>query len=135
MAIAPATLDDILADITGGASANQALKSRSIAPAEFYRTLDADADLLEKYARAKSAGLEVHADLLLEISDEEPPRACGAGEFPGDAKVDAGWVAWQRNRVDTRKWLLSKLQPKKYGDKTTVDANLSGSVAITIKDA
>jgi hypothetical protein len=49
--------------------------------------------------------------------------------------VDAGWVAWQRNRVDTRKWLLSKLQPKKYGDKTTVDANLSGSVAITIKDA
>jgi hypothetical protein len=35
-------------------------------------------------------------------------------------------VAVQRARlkVDTRKWLLSKLQPKKYGDK--LDMNVAG---------
>jgi hypothetical protein len=31
-------------------------------------------------------------------------------------------------RVDSRKWLLSKLAPKKYGDRT--DVNLSGSISI-----
>jgi hypothetical protein len=35
----------------------------------------------------------------------------------GEGKVDNAMVQKQRLRVDTRKWLLSKLAPKKYGDK------------------
>lgn len=110
-------MTEIMADITGGKSANRSLIDRGVVSAQFYRTLDASEAWAGKYARAKSAGIEVLADGLLEIQDEEPPLRCPGGESPGDAKADAAWVSWQRNRVDTRKWLLSKLAPRKYGDK------------------
>ena len=34
--------------------------------------------------------------------------------------TDSGAVQKQRLQVDTRKWLLSKLAPKRYGDKITL---------------
>ena len=34
--------------------------------------------------------------------------------------TDSGAVQKQRLQVDTRKWLLSKLAPKKYGDRMTL---------------
>ena len=36
-----------------------------------------------------------------------------------------------RLRVDSRKWLASKLLPKKYGDK--LDVNQSGNVTVVIR--
>lgn len=57
----------------------------------------------EKYARARETQQDFHAEQLLEIVDEEP-------EFHHH-------VGWARNRMDARKWLMSKLAPKKYGDK------------------
>jgi hypothetical protein len=35
--------------------------------------------------------------------------------------VDAVEVAHARNRLDTRKWLASKLAPRKYGDRVEHD--------------
>jgi hypothetical protein len=54
----------------------------------------------EQYARAREIQAEVMADDLLGIADNE-----GA-----DVQRD-------RLRVDARKWVMSKLAPKKYGDK------------------
>jgi hypothetical protein len=34
--------------------------------------------------------------------------------------TDSGAVQKQRLQVDTRKWLLSKIAPRKYGDKVTL---------------
>ena len=34
-------------------------------------------------------------------------------------------------RVETRKWFLSKLHPKKYGDKTEVDLNVNERDSVT----
>jgi hypothetical protein len=48
----------------------------------------------------------------------------------GNVKVDHDVIARSRLRVDTRKWLMSKLQPKKYGDKLDVDANVAMTVEI-----
>jgi hypothetical protein len=33
-------------------------------------------------------------------------------------------IARSRLRIDTRKWMLSKMLPKIYGDKVTVDSNV-----------
>ena len=76
----------------------------------------------DQYARARDAGLDVMADELLQISDEQAAVTRLNGEtFDPDVQRD-------RLRVDTRKWYLSKLAPKRYGDKIAVEH--SGSVSI-----
>ncbi|NBW20614.1 MAG: hypothetical protein EBR82_72875 [Caulobacteraceae bacterium] len=30
------------------------------------------------------------------------------------------YIQWQRNRIDARKWIASKLKPKKYSDRVTM---------------
>ena len=61
-------------------------------------------------ARARDAGYERMADDLIEISDAD----CTV-----DGKPDNALVQQARLRVDTRKWLLSKMLPKRYGDRVT----------------
>jgi hypothetical protein len=64
-----------------------------------FRWLNAHPEFRDKYARAKETMLERMADQINEIAD--------------DVTEDANS---RRVRVDTRKWLLSKLIPKVYGD-------------------
>ena len=47
-----------------------------------------------------------------------------------DGRVDSAAVQHQRLRVDARKWLLSKIVPKVYGDRVAVDH--AGGVAINV---
>ena len=42
--------------------------------------------------------------------------------------ADNEWINRSRLRVDTRKWLMGKLAPKKYGDK--VQQEISGDLSI-----
>ena len=46
--------------------------------------------------------------------------------------VDIGWVAWKRVQIDTMKWLLSKRNPKKYGDKIGLEH--SGEINVGLAD-
>lgn len=66
------------------------------------------------YARAREIGLENMADEIIDIADAEP------GSLVTGA-TDSGDVANKRLRVDSRRWYLSKMAPKKYGDKQTVE--------------
>ena len=69
-----------------------------------------------KYARARELGYERLADEILAISDEVDIEVKYEGE---ETRIDlsATGVARNRLRVDTRKWMLSKMLPKVYGDK------------------
>lgn len=72
--------------------------------------LDEDAEFAGRYARAREIGHDAIAEELLTIVDSEPERDAAG-------KIDPGSVAQQRLQADTRRWLLSKWQPKRYGDK------------------
>lgn len=72
--------------------------------------LEQDAEFAGRYARAREIGYDAIAEDLLSITDSDPER-------DDHGKIDAGSVAHQRLRADTRRWLLSKWQPKRYGDK------------------
>jgi hypothetical protein len=76
-----------------------------------------DAHFREAYEIARAIQAETLADELIEISDD------GTNDWMKvHGKNDTGWrlnsenVQRSRLRVDTRKWVLSKLLPKKYGD-------------------
>lgn len=117
----------VLAQIAAGSSLTSICKRPGMpSMTTFMRWLgEEDADeLREQYARAREAQAELMAEEIIAISDEEctTVRADKHGtrdEGGGNTEVlfDATAVARNRLRVDARKWLLSKMAPKKYGDK------------------
>lgn len=70
------------------------------------------------YARAREIQAETLADELVELADDASPET----------------VNVQRLRVDTRKWVASKLKPKRYGDKLTVEGDPKAPLFPAIRD-
>jgi len=83
-----------------------------------------------QYARAMDLRADRMADELLEISDDGTndwvERQIGDGEVVTVA--DHEHIQRSKLRVDTRKWLMSKMMPKKYGDRTSMD--ISGNLTL-----
>jgi hypothetical protein len=86
-------------------------------------TLGAGEGFSQRYARARELQAHSIADELLEIADD------GRNDWMqrlGKGDDDPGWglngehIQRSRVRIDTRKWMLSKMLPKSYGDKTEV---------------
>ena len=90
-------------------------------------------ELRELYASAKEEQLQIIADDIQAITDM-PPEMC---EIPTKAgsylAVDRGWLEQRRQRVEARKWLLSKLAPKKYGDRTVLAGDSDQPVQVVIE--
>ena len=74
-----------------------------------------------QYTRARDHGLDLLADEVLEIADADVGTLDNGGKDSGD-------IAHKRIRFDARRWYLSKLAPKRYGDRQAVE--LSGSIEI-----
>lgn len=87
-----------------------------------------DAEFSTNYARAREEQADTFADELMEIADEQPP--CDE-----NGKTDAAWIAWQKNRIEARKWIASKMKPKKYGDRQQIDQNVKVEVSMEQVDS
>lgn len=68
-----------------------------------------------RYQQARDIGIDCMADELLDISDESG-RDTTTNKH-GEEVQNSEWISRSRLRVDTRKWYLSKIVPKKYGDR------------------
>lgn len=90
--------------------------------ATVFRWLNLHKEFGDQYARAREEQAESLADEIVLISDEGATKLVSGGEEDEPAVVfDATAVARNRLRVDARKWVASKLKPKKYGDKTQLE--------------
>lgn len=76
---------------------------------------------VEQYARAKQESADALAEEIVDIADDSLKES-----KTGDAKRAGAKVQAMRLRVDTRKWIMSKMKPKKYGDK--LDLTSDGKV-------
>ena len=106
----------VLEGMRGGMSAFKSCEAAGVNHSTFIRWADEDAELADNYARAREDLLERMAQEVLDLSDKEVPET-------GDGRKD--WQAIQKHKlqVDTRKWLLSKLAPRKYGEKLEVSGD------------
>lgn len=104
--------------MTEGNSLRSSCRQAGVPIGTFLLWVSKDSALAEQYAHAREILLEHLAEDTLEISDA-PVGSTSSGA------TDAGAVAKQKLQVDTRKWLLSKLAPKKYGDKVAHDLTSS----------
>lgn len=71
-----------------------------------------------QYAQAREAQADHYLEEIIEIADNatDDIRALGNNTPLG---INASAIARARLQVDARKWVMSKLAPKKYGERIT----------------
>ena len=86
------------------------------------------------YARAREAGYHKLAEELLEISDDSSRDLIEHETRDGGTvlTVNHEHIQRARLRVDTRKWILSKMLPKVYGDKFQVGGEGGGPLTFKL---
>ena len=85
----------------------------------------------EQYARAREVQADTLFDEILDIADDSSGDRKIVGRDGEEREVcDTEFVQRARLRVDARKWMAGKLQPKKYGDKVTQEHVGEGGGAI-----
>lgn len=127
--LSPDTLAEILMRTAEGESMralgrDPALPSRT----RMLKELVENSEFANQYARAREAMYHGWAEEILEIADDGTTdyiTKVGRNGHEYEA-VDQEHIQRSRLRADVRKWLLSKLMPKTYGDK--VEQVQSGEV-------
>lgn len=76
---------------------------------------DKPSGISSRYAHARALGLDAMAEEAIEISEDKT-------DDPASRRV----------RVDTRKWFLSKLAPKKYGDRIELAGDKENPLEVNI---
>lgn len=95
----------IIAALSETGNLSKACRETGIDKAAFLRWCDADVANANQYTRAREAGLDAEADRAIEEALQAEDAGLG------------------RLALDARKWYLSKLLPKKYGDKQLVGSD------------
>ena len=125
----PELFSRICEEIAAGKTVRAALIAAEGPSWEGFRKWLQKPELVAQYAHAMELRAEAMAEELIEIADD------GANDWmesnhpdnPG-YKANGEHQARSRLRVDTRKWLMSKMYPKKYGDK--IEQTHQGNVNI-----
>jgi hypothetical protein len=89
-----------------------------------------------EYLKARDQMLERWAEDVVEISEDGTNdwvmREVAAGRAPASAYLNAEHVQRSKLRVDSRRWLLSKLRPETYGESQRID--LKGRITLSEKE-
>ena len=100
-------------------------------------SLNTEHPFFDQYERARKIGYHLMADELTDIADDGSndwmERYGKDGEALGWA-INGEAVQRSRIRIDTRKWMLSKVLPKIYGDKSSVDLTTGGKPIESLTD-
>jgi hypothetical protein len=100
----------VLEALSESGNLTKACKEHGVSKTSFLRWCDQSPDNADRYARAREAGLDAEADRAI------------------DEALTASDAGLGRLALDARKWYLSKLMPKKYGDK--IEHEHKGGVAL-----
>lgn len=95
----------------------------------FFKWVDEDKDKVKQYERSLELRSEMLFDEIIEIADKQSEDV-GEDEN-GNKVINHNIVQRNRLQIDARKWALSKMFPKKFGDKTDVT---SGGEKISSND-
>ncbi len=119
--------------IAEGEALRQILRDDGMpAQSAVYEWLLKHPDFAEKYTRAREEQADTLADEIIAIADETPemqPIYDKQGNIV-DIKIDSGYVAYQKQRIEARKWTAMKLKPKKYGDKLELSGNAENPLVV-----
>lgn len=110
--------------IAAGESLNRISKTEGFPDqVTVYRWLASNESFRQMYTQAREEQAETLADEIVDIADADPEIEQVRdkdGEIV-EMRVHAAYVAYQKNRIEARKWVAAKLKPRKYGEKVDVN--------------
>ena len=114
--------------IESGKSLRYALLQVPLSSKTFYEWIEEDEEKVKQYARVTELRAEALLDEMFDIVDETSHDTITTDK--GQEIPNGEWMQRSRLRYDARKWLIGKLNPKKYGDK--IQNEHSGEIKSTI---
>ncbi len=109
---------DICSQISTGNHLNAICKQDNMPTrTTVYKWLETNPTFADMYVRAREERTDLMADEIIDIADQ--------------TFEDAAAVMKARLRVDTRKWLMAKMSPRKYGDK--IQQEITGDVDVSLR--
>lgn len=106
-------MDYICSQIVAGRAVGSILEDSGMPDKPvFYGAIARSPDFKNQYLRAKTEMAHAMSDEIQSIMDE------AAADVDAEGKPNSVAVQRARLRVDGRRWLLSKLMPKVYGDRS-----------------
>ena len=114
--------NDICDLIINGKSLRTALKiiDNPISGSTFFEWIRFDGEKSKQYARATEERAELMFEDMFDIADDSTDDFI---QTEGGRKLNSENIQRSKLRVDTRRWALSKMQPKKYGDKLDITSD------------
>lgn len=113
------TLDNIYHEISKGASLRKVLKDKDMPHSRtFYKWIEADDEELARYTRAREERQDKIFEDIMEIADDssQDERVTEGG----NVVFNSEFAARSKIKIDARKWMLGKMNPKVYGDKIDI---------------
>ena len=89
-------------------------KGKPYSSKTFFKQIKENEEIGKQYARACDERTHLIFEEIIDITDEK--------------MFDQVEVQQARLKVDARKWMLSKMNPKKYGDKIEVDSTINAEI-------
>jgi hypothetical protein len=104
-----------------GISARKAMQRLGVDSKSFDKWLDSDELNAKQYARACSKRADLIFEEMKEIADKQDKDVYFDAD--GNERIDHNVIHRNKLQIDTRKWMLSKMMPKKYGDRLDLTTN------------
>jgi hypothetical protein len=91
-------------------------------PKTIYRWMLANPEFQQGYARAKEDQTQILEDEILQIADNTQLGEIVTIKADGtEERKQADMIEHRKLQIESRKWLMGKLKPKKYGEKTQTE--------------
>lgn len=100
-----------------------------------FRWLRTNEEFRHQYENSKAEAADYLAEEMIEIADDGTNDYMTKKNADGTESevVNTEHIQRSRLRIDARKWIASKLKPKKYGDKASVEHTGADGGAIDLK--
>lgn len=136
--------DRICAELAEGKSMRTVCKADDVPDmTTVFRWLRENESFRQQYTKAKEESADALIEEMLDIADDGSNDLMTITRGNKEYEIENKEVTNRsRLRVDTRKWIASKLKPKKYGDKLDMTTNgkdlptpIYGSISVQRHDS
>lgn len=108
-------------------SFNKAVEASEIGLVSFYKWIAKNEELQTVYKYAREVRSDVLFEQIIEIADTTEEGVTIETDDNGRTKEKKGDMTQHRRlKIDSRKWVVARMNPKKYGDKSEVDLTTKG---------
>lgn len=123
--------------MAGGETATEICRDPSMPAYPVLKRWERDnVDFARRYDIARRQCCEYHTDEIIEISDDATNDYVARLDAKGRPRVVFDREAFERSRlrVDSRKWIASKILRHVYGDKSEVDVRTPDGLSVTVEE-